>query len=41
MSAEEEIRRTIHACHGAEMPKQSTVSVQDVEALAREAERAL
>ena len=41
MSAEEEIRRTMHAWRGAEMPAQAAVSVQDVEALARGAERAL
>ena len=41
MSAEEEIRRTVHAWRGADMPAQSAVSVQDVEALARDAQRAL
>ena len=41
MSAEEEIRRTVHAWRGADMPTQSAVSVQDVEALARDAQRAL
>ena len=41
MSAEEEIRRTVHAWRGAEMPTQAAVSMQDVEALAMEAGRAL
>ena len=41
MSAEEEIRRTVHAWRGVDMPAQSTVSMQDVEALARDAQRAL
>ena len=41
MAAEEEIRRTVHAWRGAKMPAQAAVSVQDVEALARGAERAL
>ena len=41
MSAEEEIRRTVHAWRGAEMPTQAAISVQDVEALAMEAERVL
>ena len=41
MSPKEEIRRTVHAWRGAEMPAQSAVSVQDVEALARDAQRAL
>ena len=41
MSAEEEMRQIVHAWRGAEMPTQSAVSMQDVEAIAREAERAL
>ena len=41
MSAEEEIRRTVHAWRGADMPAQLVVSVQDVEALARDVQRAL
>lgn len=41
MSAEEEIRQTVHTWWGAEMPTQSAVSVQDVEALVREAKCAL
>ena len=41
MAIEEEIRHTVHAWRGSEMPAQAAVSVQDVEALARGAERAL
>ena len=35
LSSEEEIWQTVHAWQGAEMPAQSAVSAQDVEALAR------
>ena len=41
MSAEEEIRQTVHAWRGTEMLAQSAISMQDVETLAKEAERAL
>lgn len=41
MSAQEEIRRIVHAWRGVQMLAQSAILVQDVEALAREAERAL
>ena len=40
MSAEEEIRRTVHAWRGANMLAQSVVSAPEVEALARDAQRA-
>ena len=38
---EERVRRTMHAWRGAELPVQTVVTVQDVEALAWEADRAL
>ena len=41
MSAEEEVRRTVHAWRGAAMPTQIAVTVQDVQALSMEAQRAL
>ena len=41
MFVEEEIRRIVNAWCGAEMPTQLAVSVQDVEAIARETECAL
>ena len=41
MSAEEEVRRTVHAWRGAAMPAQTAVTVQDVQALSMEAQRAL
>ena len=41
VSAKEEIKLTVHAWWGAEMLAQSASSVQDVEALAKEAECAL
>ena len=40
LSIEEEIRWTMHAWRGAEMPTQSTVSVQVVDAMARESKYA-
>ena len=41
MSAEEEIRRTVHAWRGAALPAQASVIVEDVQALSMEAQRAL
>ena len=41
LSTEEEIRQTVHVLRGANMLALSTISRQDVEVMAREAERAL
>ena len=41
MATEEHVRRTMHAWRGAELLAQTIVLVKDVEALAKEVERAL
>ena len=39
--SEEHVRRTMHAWRGATLPQQTAVTMEDVQELAREAERAL
>ena len=39
--SEEHVRRTMHAWRGAAIPQQTAVTVEDMQGLAREAERAL
>ena len=41
LSTGEEIQRTMYAWHGREMPAQSAISMQDIKAMVKEAEREL
>ena len=41
MSAEEEVRQTLHVWRGAAMPAQTAVTVEDVQELSRDAQRVL